>query len=75
MLAFVDEVHSKNWGRNTSPMKNISLYEVTNMPTIIGEFSINYEMTTPKSCHYLPTNGNLVVSIISDFLQIANNIY
>ena len=31
-------------------MKN-SLYEVMNMPTVIREFSINYEKTTLKSCH------------------------
>ena len=31
------------------------VYEVTNMPTIIREFSINYEMTTPKSCHDVTT--------------------
>ena len=32
-------------------MKKISIYEATNMPTIIGEFSISYEMTTPKGFH------------------------
>ena len=32
-------------------MKEISIYEVTNVPTTIGEFSINHEMTTPKIRH------------------------
>mgnify|MGYP001794340038 CR=1 FL=1 len=41
--------------RNNSPKKVISIYEVTNMPTIIREFSINYETTTPKSCHDVTT--------------------
>ena len=36
-------------------MKRISAYEVTNMLTIIREFSINYEMTTPKNCHNVKT--------------------
>ena len=36
-------------------MEKISIYEVTNMPTIIQEFSINHEMTTPKSCHDVTT--------------------
>ena len=31
-------------------MRKISIYEVTNMPTIIVEGSISYGMTTPKSC-------------------------
>ena len=36
-------------------MKKISMYEVTNVPTIISNFSINYEMTTPKSCYDVTT--------------------
>ena len=36
-------------------MKKISTYEVTYMPAIIGEFSINYEMATLKSCHDVTT--------------------
>ena len=32
-------------------MKKISIYDITNMATIIDELFINYEITTPKSCH------------------------
>ena len=36
-------------------MTKISIYEVKNTPTIMGELTINYEMTTPKSCHDVTT--------------------
>ena len=55
MLAFVDGVHSKNRLETPPQRKKISIYEVTDMPTIIGKFSINYEITTPKSCHDVTT--------------------
>ena len=35
--------------------KKVSVYEVTNMLTIISEVSINYEMTTPNICHDVTT--------------------
>ena len=35
-------------------MERIHIYEVTNIPTIIGKFSINYEVTTPKSYDATP---------------------
>ena len=35
--------------------KYLPNYEVNNMPTIIGEFAINNEMKTPKSCHGVTT--------------------
>ena len=68
MLPFVDGVHLKNWTTRSSPMTKIRIYEVTNMPSIMGKFSINYEMTTPKSDN---SEGNFVVFIISDLLQIT----
>ena len=49
-IVFVDGVHFKN-KIEIPPQQKISIYEVTNMPTIIGEFSIDYGMTTPKICH------------------------
>ena len=53
----------QKWSRNISSTEEISVYEVTNIPTniptgipmIISEFSIIYEMTTPKSCHDVTT--------------------
>ena len=45
VLAFLDGVHPKN-RVEIPPQWKISIYEVKNMPTIIGEFPINYEMTT-----------------------------
>ena len=36
-------------------MEKVSIYEVTNMPTVIWKFSINYEMTTPKSFYDVTT--------------------
>ena len=50
MLAFVDGVHPKNRTEIPLQQKEISIYEVANVPKIIREFFINYEMTTPKSC-------------------------
>ena len=38
MLVFVDRAHFKNSVDVTSLTKKISTYEVTNMPTVIGEF-------------------------------------
>ena len=35
--------------------RNQHIYIVTNTSTIIGEFYIYYEMTTPKRCHDAPT--------------------
>ena len=43
MLGSVDGVHSKN-----GVEEKVSIYEVPKVPTIIGMFSINYEMTTLK---------------------------
>ena len=51
----MDGVHSKNRVEIPPQQKKSSIYEVTNMPTIIGEFSIIYEMGTPKSCHDVTT--------------------
>ena len=39
----------KKWSISTSPMGKNSIYEVTNMPTIVGEVSINNEMTKKLS--------------------------
>ena len=50
MLEFVWSLIQK-FSRNTLPTEKISSYEVINMPTIIGEFSINYA----KSCHDVTT--------------------
>ena len=55
VLAFVDGVHSKNRVGIPPQWKKNSFIKVVNMPTIIGELSINYEMTTPKSCHDVTT--------------------
>ena len=52
MLVLVNRVHSKN---RVEILPKNSIYEVTNTSTIIGEFFINYEMTTPKSCHDMTT--------------------
>ena len=38
-----------------SPQQKNSIYEVMNTPTIIGEFSIIYEMTTPSIFHDVTT--------------------
>ena len=51
MLAFVDGVHFKNRVEIPPQREKSSVDVVINMPTIIGEFSINYGMTTPKICH------------------------
>ena len=48
MLAFVDGPHLKNRVEIPPQQKKVSIYEVTNTPTIISGFSINYETTTPK---------------------------
>ena len=55
MLVFADRGHLKNRVAIPSPTGKISIFEVTNMPTIIKEFSVNYEMTTPKSCRDVTT--------------------
>ena len=55
MLAFVDGIHFKNRIAIPLPNDKISIYEVTNMPSIICERFINYEMKTPKSCHDMTT--------------------
>ena len=54
MFTFLDGVHPEN-SRNISPTEKISIYEFMNMPRIIREFSIKYDMTTPKSCHDVTT--------------------
>ena len=48
----------------------ISVFEVANVPTVIGKFSINYEMTTPKSCHRvkIPMETQLHLSLGISFL-------
>ena len=51
---FVDEVHFKN-GVEVLPQRKISIYEVTNVRTIIRQFSISNEMTTPNSYHGVTT--------------------
>ena len=53
-------------------MGKINIYEVTNLPTIIGEFSINYGMTTPKSCHDVttPIKTQLYLSLASFFKSL-----
>ena len=50
----MDRVHSRN-RVEILRVRKFSIYEVTNVPTIFGEFSINYEMTTPKSSHDVTT--------------------
>ena len=42
--------------RNASSLKKISVFEVTNMPMIIGKVSLNYEITTLRSCHDVTTS-------------------
>ena len=39
-IVFVDGAHSKNTVEILPQQKKISIYEVTNMPMIIGEFSM-----------------------------------
>mgnify|MGYP001792959331 CR=1 FL=1 len=52
------------------PTREISIYEVTNAPTII--YSIKNEMTTPTSFHDVTTpEENFAEFIITDFLQTA----
>ena len=54
-------------------MKKISIYELTNMSTIIivGEFSINYEMTIPKSCHDMTTPMEML-AVSFELLYLPN---
>ena len=51
------------------PMRKVSIYEVMNMPTMIGEFSINYKMTTPKIRHDVttPTKTWFHLSLVISF--------
>ena len=55
ILAFVGGVHLKNRVEIPPQRQTISIYEVTSMPTIIGEFSSNNAMTTSKNCHDVTT--------------------
>ena len=70
MLAFLHLVYFKN-RVEIPPQQKISIYEVTNMPTI-GEFSINYEMTTPKSCHDVTTPIETKLYIFYIFIQLTH---
>ena len=47
MLVFFEWSPFKKCCKSTCPTEKISMYEVTYTPTIIGEFSINNEKTTP----------------------------
>ena len=52
-------------------MRNISIYEVTNMPTIVRVFYQLWDDNSERLSWYDNSDGNLVSFIISDFLQVA----
>ena len=43
------------WGLNLDNLREFEPVLFDDHDTIISEFSINYEMTTPKSCHDVTT--------------------